>query len=86
MATVGSVKDDMPGRILSQAATAIGAGAPFLHKALERAKSTWEFDSDKWVAYLAESPIFPRHCHALLKGGIDAWLAEDGLGSVWAPE
>ena len=82
VATIGSVKDDMPGRILSQAATAIGAGAPFLHQAFERAKSTWGIDSDKLVAYLAQSPIFPPHCHALLKEGIDAWLAEDGVKAV----
>ena len=82
VATIGSVKDDMPGRILSQAATAIGAGAPFLHQALERAKSTWKIDSDRWVAFLAQSPIFPPHSHALLKEGIDAWLAQDALKAV----
>ena len=38
-ATIGSVKDDMPGRLINHASMLIGGTAPFVHQALERAKT-----------------------------------------------
>jgi hypothetical protein len=61
---------------------ALTAYAFWASQALERAKSSWQIDSGKWVAFLSQSPLFPPHAHALLKEGIDAWLAEDGVKAV----
>lgn len=76
-ATIGSVKDDMPGRILNMAATLIGYTAPWLNMVLERARAQWALDADKLLAWLTQSPLFPPSAHGLLKEGIDAWFAED---------
>lgn len=81
-ATIGSVKDDMPGRILSAAATVIGAQAPMLHQALARAKSSWSLDAEAILAFLAQSPLFPPRAHGLLRSGLDAWLAGDFVKTV----
>lgn len=81
-ATIGSVKDDMPGRILSAAATVIGAQAPMLHQALARAKSSWNLDAEAILAFLAQSPLFPPRAHGLLRSGLDAWLAGDFIKTV----
>lgn len=81
-ATIGSVKDDMPGRVMSLAATLIGAGAPWLHQAIEHTKSKWQLDADKLFGWLAKSPLFPAHVHGLLREGIDAWFVEDHVKAV----
>ncbi len=81
-ATIGSVKDDMPGRVINQAAMLIGAAAPFVHQALEHAKTRWNIDADVLFAFLAQSPLFPSHTHAMLKHGIEAWFAEDTVKAI----
>lgn len=81
-ATIGSVKDDMPGRVLSQAATLIGATAPFVYQALENAKARWDIDGDGLLTFLAQSPFFPVHTHTMLKHGIEAWFEEDAVKAI----
>jgi hypothetical protein len=81
-ATIGSVKDDMPGRILSAAATFIGASAPWLHQALEQAKSKWQIDVEALLAFLVQSPLYPPHAHGLLRAGLDAWFVGDFVKAV----
>lgn len=81
-ATIGSVKDDMPGRVLNMAATLIGHSAPWLHMALDRAKTKWSLDADKLFEWLAQSPWFPPSAQGLLREGIDAWFAEDHVKAV----
>lgn len=81
-ATVGSVKDDMPGRMLNMAATLIGHSAPWLHMALDRTKTQWALDPNRLLAWLSQSPLFPPSSSGLLKEGIDAWFAEDHVKAV----
>lgn len=81
-ATIGSVKDDMPGRMLNMAATLIGHSAPWLHMALDRAKKRWSLNSESLFAWFSQSPLFPPSARGLLKEGIDAWFAEDHVKAV----
>ena len=81
-ATIGSVKDDMPGRIVNAAANHIGAGAPWLHQALERLKARWGVDADALLELLAQSHLFPPRSHGLLRAGIEAWFAGDHVKAV----
>ncbi len=81
-ATIGSVKDDMPGRMLNMAATLIGHSAPWLHMALDRTKTRWALDTNRLLAWLSQSPLFSPSSNGLLKEGIDAWFAEDHVKSV----
>lgn len=81
-ATIGSVKEDMPGRMINQAAMLIGASAPWVHQALENAKTRWNIDADGFLSFLAQSPLFPAHTHAMLKNGIEAWVEEDAVKAI----
>ena len=81
-AKIGSLKDDMPGRIMNMAATLIGHHAPWLHIALERAKEQWKLDADSLFTWLIQSPLIPRSAHGLLRIGIEAWFAEDHLKAI----
>lgn len=81
-ATIGAVKDDMPGRVINQAAMIIGGAAPWLHQALEHAKTRWSINADVLFAFLVQSPIFPAHTHGMLKHGVEAWVAEDTVKAI----
>jgi hypothetical protein len=81
-ATIGSVKDDMPGRILNAAATYIGASSPWLHQALTRLKTRWNIDAAELVEFLVQSPLFPASSHGLLSMGVKAWFAGDFAKAV----
>jgi hypothetical protein len=81
-ATIGSVDDDMPGRIIHQAADIIGSCAPLLHLALERTRERLDLNRDSLMAYLRACPFFPDPSHALLKEGLDAWFAGDHVKSI----
>src|SRR5208282_4506770 len=76
-ATIGSIKDDLSGRMLHQTANLIGMMAPWLYAALDRAKKKHGLDADRLFAYLTQCPFFAPTTHALLKEGIGAWYAED---------
>jgi hypothetical protein len=81
-AVIGSIENDMPGRLIHRAADTISMSAPFLHQAFTRATTNYSLDAAGWLAYFAASPIFPADRQALLKIGIDAWIAEDYLKAV----
>ncbi|MGK5035414.1 DUF4209 domain-containing protein [Janthinobacterium sp. LB3P118] len=81
-ATIGSIKEDMPGRLLSLAATVMAGNSPMLAQALERAKSRWGIGAAEFTAFLTESPLFPPHSHKLLGIGIEAWFANDFVKAV----
>jgi hypothetical protein len=81
-AVVGSVGADMQGRLIYQAATIIGAAAPWLNQALEHAKSRHQINSDKLFAFLSRNPFFPSHSHQLLKEGVHAWFQSDFVKAI----
>jgi hypothetical protein len=81
-AVIGSVKDDMPGRVIHMASTLIGQSAPWLHLAFERAKENWQLDADRLHAWLIQSPLFPLSVHDLLRLGVDAWIAGDTVKAI----
>ena len=82
-ATIGSVKDDMPGRVMNMAATLIGHSAPWLHVALDRTKEKWQLDADNLYRWLTQSPLFPADTQELLRDGINAWFAEDYIKAIY---
>ncbi|MBC3871926.1 DUF4209 domain-containing protein [Undibacterium oligocarboniphilum] len=81
-ATIGSVEDDLQGRILNAAATYIGGSSPWLHQALARMISHWSVDAEALIALLTQSPLFPVPTHGLLREGIAAWYAGDFVKAV----
>lgn len=81
-AVIGSVNDDMPGRVLHQLAQTISMSGPFLHLALERARSAYKLDAEAWMAYFAASPLFPAACRDMLRMGVEAWISGDHAKAV----
>jgi len=81
-AVLGSIDDDMPGRVLHQLADIVSMSGPFLHQALSRAASTHSLDVEEWMAYFAASPLFPSSSLGMLRIGIDAWLTGDYVKAV----
>lgn len=81
-ATVGSVQDDMEGRVMHTAATVIGHLAPWLHFAFQHAKENWDFSEERLFNWLTQSPLFPPHSHTLLRDGIRAWFEGDHIKSI----
>ena len=81
-ATIGSVKDDMPGRMVNAAANHIGASSPWLHQALARLKSRWGVNAEALLALLAQSPLFPPRSHGLLRAGLEAWELGDHVKAI----
>ncbi|MYM28310.1 DUF4209 domain-containing protein [Duganella sp. CY15W] len=81
-ATIGSVKEDMPGRVLNAAATYIGGSSAWLHRALLRMKERWSPEASMLFALLVESPLFPVDGHGLLRAGIEAWYSGDHVKAV----
>lgn len=76
-AVIGSIDDDMPGRVLHQLANVISMSGAFLHQALARATAEYSLDADEWMAYFAASPLFPAASHGMLRIGVEAWIAGD---------
>jgi hypothetical protein len=81
-AVIGSIDDDMPGRLLHQLADIISMSGPFLHQALARATVDYSLDPEGWMAYFATSPLFPAASHGMLRVGIDAWIGGDYVKAV----
>jgi len=76
-ARIGSIEDDMPGRIVHLASNLIGQEAPLLNVAFERAKAVWQLGADNLIAWLIESPLFAPMGHGLLRQGLNAWEQGD---------
>lgn len=81
-AKIGSVTDDMAGRLIHMTSTLIGHSAPWLNFAFDHAKEKWQLDADKLFAWLTQSPLFTPNRFALLRAGIDAWLAEEHVVAI----
>lgn len=81
-ATIGSVEDDMDGRIVNAAATHIGASSPWLHQALQRLQSRWGIGPESVLDILAQSHLFPPRSHVLLRAGLEAWGKGDHVKAV----
>jgi hypothetical protein len=78
-AHIGSVEEDLDGRMVHQAATLFGNLAPFLNVALERLREKHDVDVEKFMAALAESPLFPPPRLEFIRDGVAAWFTEDWI-------
>ena len=76
-ASIGSVKDDLDGRVVHDAASSIGYGAPLLNMALTRFCEKHAVTLERFTAWLAEAPLFPEPSLRLVREGLAAWFARD---------
>jgi hypothetical protein len=81
-AEIGSVRDDLEGRILEQGARYIGFFAPFLNIILARIREKHGLDLERFIAWLSESHVFLPERMPLIREGLAAWFAEDYVKEI----
>lgn len=81
-ATIGSVENDLPGRVLHQAADLLTFNAPLLAAALDRAKDRHGLEAGDFLGFIVRSPIVDGSQHPLLQEGIEAWLEGDNVKAI----
>ena len=81
-AVIGSVKNDLEGRAVHDAASAFGHSAPLLNMALARFREKHGVDLERLVAWLAQAPLFPAPRLAIAREGLAAWFLEDWIKAI----
>ncbi|MCS6287332.1 MAG: DUF4209 domain-containing protein [Nitrospira sp.] len=79
-AKVGSVEDDLSGRLIQHAAQSIALGDIYLDAALERAKEKHTLTPHHFVSWAARTGLFENL--SLLLEGVKAWYEEDWVKTV----
>lgn len=81
-ATIGSVKDDLDGRVVHHATQLISQQAPWLNLAWERIRAKHGADLEALLQWLSLSPCFPPERLPFIREGLAAWLAGDHVETV----
>jgi hypothetical protein len=81
-AELGSVQDDIEGRTFEQGARHIGFYAPFLNIMLARIREKHGLDIERFMAWLAQSPLFSPGQMPLVREGLAAWFAGDYVKEI----
>jgi len=82
VARVGSVHEDMDGRLVRQMAQNMSFVAMFLNAALRDWIRRYGLTPEKLTARLLASPLFPAERRELLQHGVAAYVSEDHLAAV----
>lgn len=77
VAQVGSVVDDLEGRVVLQMAQTMQYGAPFLRLAIDGLLAEYNPDNTAIVDFLLASPLFDASRRPLLERGVSAFLQRD---------
>jgi hypothetical protein len=81
-AEIGPVEGDIEGRMFEQGARHIGIYAPFLNIMLARIREKHRLDLERFMAWLADSPVFVSGQMPLVRDGLAAWFACDYVKSI----
>jgi hypothetical protein len=81
-AVIGSVEKDLDGRTIQHGATLIGIAAPFVNVSLRRWREKHGVDLERFMAWLAQSPLFPEPRLKLVRDGLAAWFEEDWVKAI----
>lgn len=82
VATVGSVDNDLEGRVVMQMSQNFQIESLFLRRALEEFIKRFGLNSDALLNQLYKSPLFDESRRAILKRGLDAFYAGDHVVAV----
>ncbi|MCG3131999.1 MAG: hypothetical protein FLDDKLPJ_02809 [Phycisphaerae bacterium] len=77
VAEVGSVQDDLDGRLVQHIAEDLTFWRPFLRLALERAQCRHNANTESYLVFLFQSPAFPPENRPLVERGIRAFVEQD---------
>jgi Domain of unknown function (DUF4209) len=81
-AQVGSLDDDLEGRLHKQLGQTIGFYQPFLEYALARLRERYAPTVDHILDFLSESPLFADERDGLLRDGLTAYQQEDFVKAI----
>jgi len=79
VAKVGSIEDDLEGRIIHHTTTLVKLHSIWLFKAYEGAKTKYSLNSDEIIDYIKHCELFDTNREVLLKEGIEAWINGDAF-------
>jgi hypothetical protein len=81
-ATIGSVKDDLDGRIVHHAAQLLSQQGPWLNLAWRRIQEKHGAGLDTLLELLSRSPCYPPERLSFIREGLTAWIAGDHVKTV----
>lgn len=82
VARIGSVEEDLEGRVVSQTAQNLQFSAWFVRQAIERFLTKLKPTADDVVDWLHKSPVFDGRQRGTLKRGVEAYLAADWIAAT----
>jgi hypothetical protein len=81
-ATIGSVDNDLEGRMYQMAANHLGIDEVFVHAAFQRIEEKHGLTVDDLVAVIMASPFVGREQEHLIRVGLEAWKAGDAITAI----
>jgi hypothetical protein len=78
---IGSVDDDMDGRIAHQISQNLRVGQMFLYLAINHIREKFSMSVDDLLNHLRQSPVFPEDGFPMLLAGLEAYLRDDHLAA-----
>jgi hypothetical protein len=82
IATIGSLKNDLDGRVIHCMAQNMAFSQIFLSRSIEAGLEKYAAEPESIMRYLQESPVFTdSHCE-LLRAGISAYLRRDYIAAI----
>jgi hypothetical protein len=82
VAKIGSVEDDLEGRVIHHATQMLSFKAPWLGAALDKALEKHRIGLEHLMTHIYACPFFVAPKHSLLRQGVEGWLAGDSLKAV----
>jgi len=82
VASVGSVDDDLDGRVAFQMNHNLQLGSPFLRYALDRLVTKYALTRESILEYIGRSPTFPESRLPIISNGLQMILAGEHYGGL----
>jgi hypothetical protein len=79
---VGSVDDDLEGRLLIQIRQAMDFQSVFLEGSIDKLREKSDFNLESVVEFIFKSPIFTANAQTLVREGISAWIDGDYVKAI----
>lgn len=82
VSTIGSVQDDMYGRVLYEISQTIDFSSPFLTLVIDELRAKFELSDENIIPSIEKSPIFDPEREGLIREGVRAYLEKDYVKAV----
>lgn len=82
IAQIGSVENDLEGRVVSQTSQNLQIEAHFLRGVIDKVHDHYETQVDDLVEYLSRCPVFDEEMKPTLQVGLSAYFNDDHISSI----